>query len=82
MFHLAAKSGDQPGYFVTCVRILGNNDHSIVICLNVEDLFLRLTNGEKPPSIVLVSFARLPIEIDFHCAVGGGGDFEPVLANI
>ena len=69
-------------FFPAEIQILGYDEHSTIICLNSGELFFGLTNGKKPPSIALASTARLPIKIDFHRAVGGRGDLEPVLANI
>ena len=42
----------------------------------------RAINTEQPPPRVFASFTGLPVEIDFHRAVGIGYYLVPVFANI
>src|SRR3990167_4221734 len=44
--------------------------------------FLRLANTEQPPSRAVAFAAGLPVEIDLHRVVGGGGYLEPMLADV
>src|SRR3990167_10332096 len=44
--------------------------------------FLRLADAEQPPSRAVAFAAGLPVEIDLHRVIGGGGYLEPVLADV
>src|SRR3972149_6767534 len=44
--------------------------------------FLRLADAEQPPSRAVAFAAGLPVEIDLHRVVGGGGYLEPMLADV
>jgi hypothetical protein len=50
--------------------------------LPAGDSLLRFTDAEKPPSIALAPVAGMPVKINLQHAVIGGGDLEPVFADI